>query len=93
MTMDCFEILKASYEKASAPSAKSFIQNNDIRDRLEQVTLCLRNRAGVRALLAGVLAKIEDPKRDIRKPYTDIAGETGEDCFSGRLYDERYIQQ
>jgi hypothetical protein len=39
------------------------------------------------------LAKINNPKVDIRKPYTDIAGESGEDCYSGRLYDERYVQK
>lgn len=32
-------------------------------------------------------------KVDIRKPYTDIAGESGDDRYSGRLYDERYIQK
>lgn len=48
----------------------------------------LQNRAGVRVLLASALAKISDPKIDIRKPYTEI-GEP--DAYSGRTYDERYV--
>jgi len=55
------------------------------------VTLCLRNRAGVRALLACALAKIDKSKLDIRKPYTDIAGDDGTTSYSGRAYDETYL--
>jgi hypothetical protein len=40
-----------------------------------------------------LLAKIEHPELDIRKPYTDIQGETGKDQFSGRFYDERHVQK
>ncbi len=36
-----------------------------------------------------LLAKIDDPKVDIRKPYTEIEGE---DTFSGRFYDERFVE-
>jgi hypothetical protein len=35
-----------------------------------------------------MLAKIDDPKIDPRKPYTEIGGKTS---FSGRTYDEQYI--
>ncbi len=72
---------------------KSFISNADIKDRVEAVALCLKNRAGVRALLSGLLAKVHNNKIDIRKPYTDIAGDSGNDSYSGRLLDERYIQK
>ena len=92
--MDNFsKILDDSYRRALNRRTKSFISNTNIRKKVETVALCLRNRAGVRALLAGLLAKIDSPSVDIRKPYTDIAGETGDDRYSGRFYDERYIQQ
>lgn len=39
-------------------------------------------------LMACLLAKIHRPEIDPRKPYTEIGGE---DSFSGRTYDEKYI--
>jgi len=87
------KILNDSYKRAKAQLGKSFVADAGIRSRIEDVALCLKNRAGVRALLAGLLAKVHEAKVDIRKPYTDIAGESGDDCYSGRLYDERYIQK
>ncbi len=91
-TDPCLKILSDSYKRALASLTKAFIADAAILKRVEVVALCLRNRAGVRALLAGALAKVHQPKFDIRKPYTDIAGEDGDDCFSGRVYDENYIQ-
>jgi len=88
-----FKILSDSYRRAIARPDKSFVANETIRNRIEAVALCLKNRAGVRALLAGLLAKIHDPKIDIRKPYTEIAGDSGQGRYSGRLYDERYVQK
>jgi len=89
----CSRTLEDSYTRASRQLGRSFLGDPAVKKRVEAVTLCLKNRAGVRALLAGLLAKISDPKIDIRKPYTDIAGESGEDCYSGRFYDERYVQK
>ena len=94
MATDRFsKILGNSYKRANAQLGKSFVAGAVIRNRIEVVALCLKNRAGVRALLAGLLAKVYDPKVDIRKPYTDIAGDSGNDRYSGRFYDERYIQK
>lgn len=90
---DFSQILEDSCKRAGFRLGQSFVANAEIRERVEAVALCLKNRAGVRALLAGLLAKIHDPRIDIRKPYTDIAGETGEDRYSGRFYDERYVQK
>ncbi|MDD5134887.1 MAG: DNA methyltransferase [Phycisphaerae bacterium] len=90
---DFFKILDDSYKRAKKHFNKSFIRDNTILSRIEIVALCLKNRAGVRALLAGLLAKMINPNADIRKPYSDIAGETGKDCYSGRSYDESYIQR
>ena len=93
MATDTFsEILDDSYKRANAQLGKSFVADAGVRNLIEAVALCLKNRAGTRALLAGLLAKVEDSKVDIRKPYTGIAGESGNDCYSGRFYDERYIQ-
>jgi DNA adenine methylase len=88
----CLKILNDSYSRAISQITKSFISDAVILQRVETVTLCLRNRAGIRALLAGALAKVYQPKFDIRKPYTDIAGRRQKGCFSGRAFDERYIQ-
>ena len=92
-TDNCSKILDNSYKRAGAQLGKSFVAGAGIRNRIESVALCLKNRAGVRALLAGLLAKVHDPKVDIRKPYTDIAGDSGDDRYSGRFYDERYIHK
>ena len=56
--------------------------------RIEYVSRCLSNRAGVRLLMACMLAKLDRPKIDPRKPYTEIGGK---DSFSGRTYDEQYL--
>ena len=90
---DCSKILDESFMRAKRPERNPFIGDSLIQQRVEAVALCLKNRAGVRALLAGLLAKLHSPKVDIRKPYTDITGENGNDTYSGRLYDERYIQR
>ena len=42
----------------------------------------------MRFMMACLLAKLHNPKVDIRKPYTEIRGS---DCYSGRTYDETYI--
>jgi DNA adenine methylase len=91
-TETCLKILSDSYSRAISQIAKSFISDAVTLQRVEAVALCLRNRAGVRALLAGALAKVCQPKFDIRKPYTDIAVRAQKGCFSGRAFDERYIQ-
>ena len=38
--------------------------------------------------MACMLAKLDRPEIDPRKPYTEIGGP---DCFSGRSYDEKYL--
>ena len=88
----CFKILNDSYHRALKQENKAFVTNAKIFKRIETVTLCLRNRAGIRALLSCALAKIHNPKLDIRKPYTDISGDDGSTSYSGRLYDEKYIE-
>jgi hypothetical protein len=64
------------------------VKNEDIHGRINYVCRCLGNRAGVRLLMACMLAKVHRPEVDPRQPYTEIGGKK---CFSGRSYDERHI--
>lgn len=82
------EILTAAFRRASNNLGQSIIDNEEVRERVEYVARNLKNRAGVRLLMACLLAKLHRPEVDVRKPYTEI-GEP--DAFSGRTYDERYL--
>jgi hypothetical protein len=82
------QVLDISFTVAERSPNVSFITQSDIRDRIEYVCRCRSNRAGVRLLMACLLAKLDKPKIDPRKPYTEIGTA---DCFSGRRYDEQYI--
>jgi hypothetical protein len=81
-------ILDATIRRAETDISRSFIVDERMRSDVNYVALNLSNRAGVRLLMACLLAKLHRPDVDIRKPYTEIG-----DCdvFSGRTYDERYI--
>jgi hypothetical protein len=82
------EILNVALQRANDNLEQSLILDRQSIDRINYVARNLKNRAGVRLLMACLLAKIHRPQVDIRKPYTEI-GDT--DSFSGRTYDERYI--
>lgn len=82
------EILDLIYQKASQTTDVSLIVDEAIFDNIEYVCRNLQNRAGVRLLMACLLAKIHRPQLDVRKPYTEIGDE---DAFSGRTYDEQYL--
>jgi len=81
-------ILEEAYKISIKNTAKSFVKNKEISEWLEIVCLSPSNRACVRLLLSCLLAKVYNPKVDIRKPYTKIHGRG---CFSGRSIDEKYI--
>lgn len=83
------EILDAAFQLASIHLENPTI-SEDILSRVELVCRNIQNRAAVRLVLACLVAKIHQPHFDIRKPYTQIGGE---DAFSGRTYDERYITE
>jgi hypothetical protein len=82
------QALDISFTIAERSLNASFITQADIRERVEYVCQCRSNRAGVRLLMSCLLAKMDKPKTDPRKPYTEIGTP---DCFSGRRYDEQYI--
>ncbi len=67
-----------------------FIKDKNISEKVEIVCSNIRIKAPIRFLLSCCIAKIDNPQIDIRKPYTEIKGN---DTFSGRSYDEKYIQQ
>jgi DNA adenine methylase len=82
------EILNLALQRAAANIKTPAVNNPAISDRVEFIANNIQNRAGVRLLMACLLAKIHNPKVDIRKPYTEIGTA---DSFSGRTYDEAHI--
>ena len=81
-------ILNAAFQRATVNLSHSLVADSAIRDRVEFVAGNVANKAGVRLLMACLLAKIHNPSVDVRKPYTRIGGV---DSFSGRKYDENYV--
>ena len=84
------EILDIAFQRATAHLSSPFINHPEVVSQVEFVARNLQNRAGVRLLLACLLAKLHNPSVDIRKPYTEIGTP---DAYSGRTYDEAYITQ
>lgn len=77
------------YQEVSQNLGSSFITNEQDGKMVEDICRCNSNKAPIRFLLSCLYAKIDKPTVDIRKPYTEIAGN---DTFSGRSYDEHQIQ-
>lgn len=84
------QILERLHAKVEPFQDTPQVENTMALERIEYVARCLSNRAGVRLLMACMLAKIDRPHVDPREPYTEIEGDSS---FSGRTYDERYITQ
>lgn len=82
------EILETAFNLAMNVSAQ-IITETDILNEVDYVCRAT-TRAGVRFLMACLVAKIHDPSRDIRKPYSEQLGTP--DSYSGRFYDERFVQ-
>lgn len=82
------KILQDIQQRAAATLNTSVVVDSVIRGRVDYVCRCLSNRAGVRLLMSCLLGKLDKPNVDPRKPYTEIGGD---DSFSGRTYDERYL--
>ena len=82
---DPSEILDIALEAASEA------RTDPTSEVTKQIEFVCRNptRAGARLLMACLLAKVHKPEVDIRKPYTKIGGH---DVYSGRRYDEKYIE-
>lgn len=78
------ELLNKLLTKATELGDRPAIADSAILDRIDYLCHCLRNRAGIRLLMSCMLAKLDKPEIDPRKPYTEIEGN---DSFSGRTYD------
>lgn len=88
----CSEILETAYGDASRHLFESFIKDLDARSGIAYIALCPGNRAGARFLLAAALAKINQPKVDIRKPFIQAySGGANTNAYPGRNYDEQYV--
>jgi len=83
------DILENLYQKALSNLSKSAVKSATIKEKVEYICRCNANKAPIRFLMSCLLAKIHNPKLDIRKPYTEIQGD---DTFSGRFYDERFVE-
>ena len=82
-------ILEKFYQDVRANPDKSLIDDDDLRAKIEFICRCLTNKAPIRFLMACLLGKLDDPKVDIRKPYTEISGRG---TYSGRSYDEQFVE-
>ncbi len=82
-------ILEKFYQEARANPNKSLIDDDNLRAGIEFVCRCLTNKAPIRFLMACLLGKLNNPKVDIRKPYTEIGGKG---TYSGRAYDEQFVE-
>ena len=91
-TRDCSKLLEESVARATTHLQDSFIADVSLRDKLTYVIGCPSNRAGARFLMACTLAKLNDPKLDIRKPFIEVyTGAAKRNAYSGRRYDELYV--
>jgi SacI restriction endonuclease len=86
---DLTALLEKIYSGILLKPERSFVKDKVIRAKIEFICRCISNKAPIRFLMSCLLAKIDDPKIDIRKPYTEISGKG---TFSGRTYDEHYIE-
>lgn len=91
-TQDCSKLLEAAVQRAAAHLEKSFIADDSLREKLAYVVGCPSNRAGARFLMATTLAKLDNPRLDIRKPFIEVyTGAAKKDAYSGRGYDEQFV--
>lgn len=82
------DILNVILAKAERHLTKPFLEDRGVLQGVEFIARNIQNRAGMRLLMSCLLAKLDNPKVDVRKPYTEIGGR---ESFSGRTYDEAYI--
>jgi len=83
------EVLETFINVANKSLAISFLPDPKVQGEIEFICRCNTNKAPIRFLLACLLAKIDRPEIDIRKPYTEIQGG---DTYSGRAYDEGFVE-
>jgi hypothetical protein len=82
-------ILEQAVQRALDHLNQTLISDEAAAHRVELICRNEQNKGGIRFILACALAKAHNPLVDIRKPYTEIGGDG---TFSGRRYDETYIE-
>lgn len=82
------ERLEQTLAVAAVTLSERAMRSADNSLRLGVICRSPQNRACVRLLMACLLAKLDWPESDPRKPYTEIGTP---DSFSGRSYDEQYL--
>jgi len=85
------EILNAAFDRAtdSIQKGEPLMIPSEVVEKVEYVCRLTSNKSGTRFILASTLAKIDDPKLDIRKPFCKEIKEN--DSYSGRRYDEDFV--
>jgi DNA adenine methylase len=83
------DILENLYIQATENLLQTVVNAIETKEKIESLCRCNSNKAPIRFLMSCLLAKIHNPQVDIRKPYTEIGGE---DAYSGRFYDEKYVE-
>ena len=69
------DILNRALARATDHLAEPIIEDSDVLARVDFVCRCISNRAGVRLLMACLLAKLHQPQVDIRRPHTGLGGD------------------
>jgi DNA adenine methylase len=91
-TQGCSKLLATAVQSATTHLRESFVADITLRQKLAYVIGCPSNRAGARFLMACSLAKLDDSRLDIRKPFVEVyTGAAKKGAYSGRGYDEQYI--
>ncbi len=89
---DCSKLLEAAFARVTVRLQQSFIGDEPLRKKIAYVIDCPSNRAGARFLMASTLAKCDNPKLDIRKPFIEVyAPAAKKNAYSGRRYDEQCV--
>lgn len=68
------ELLEELYSSSLKRKTKSFTSSKDLKTKIEFICRCNANKAPIRFLMSCLLAKLDKPNVDIRKPYTEIPG-------------------
>jgi DNA adenine methylase len=88
----CSKPLEAAFSRAVARLQQSFIADSSLQKKIAYVIDCQSNRAGARFLMACALAKLDNPKLDIRKPFIEVYESAAKkNAYSGRRYDEQSV--
>lgn len=88
----CSQILEKARRRAERGLSRRFVAHAKLAEGIELIARGASNRAAARFLIAATLAKIDQPRVDIRKPFVQAYDDEDQaDAYSGRHYDERFV--